>query len=139
MQYKRLIALAVLATLLGIGHHIDHIVRGNHVGWPLTSSVNAFTFSLFIYLPISIGFYLSKKDRVGPPFWSILAAFGVLFVGLSHFGPVAVEPPQDIINVYEQRIIGWAAFALLLAFIMVLAFASLYGGYLWARQGRLEK
>ncbi len=37
------------STLLGIGHHIDHIIRGNHVGWPITSHVNPFTYSLAIY------------------------------------------------------------------------------------------
>ena len=35
--------LVVAATLLGAAHHIDHVVRGNHVGWPLTAHVNPFT------------------------------------------------------------------------------------------------
>ena len=33
----------LLPTVLGAAHHIDHIVRGNHVGWPITPEVNPFT------------------------------------------------------------------------------------------------
>lgn len=136
MLYKWLVALAVLATLLGIGHHIDHIVRGNHVGWPLTETVTPFTFSLGFYLPVLTGLYLSRMDKVGPRFWAIVAGFGILFVGLTHFGPVAVEPPSDIINQYELPVIGWAAFGLLVAFLAVLAFAVLYAAYLYAVSNR---
>ena len=32
-----LYALIFLAMFLSLGHHIDHIIRGNHVGWPLTA------------------------------------------------------------------------------------------------------
>jgi hypothetical protein len=28
--------LIVVPTVLGAAYHIDHIVRGNHVGWPVT-------------------------------------------------------------------------------------------------------
>jgi len=39
----------VLPTVLGAPHHIDHVIRGNHVGWPLTPHVNPFTYSLALY------------------------------------------------------------------------------------------
>jgi hypothetical protein len=38
--------LTWLAAALSLGHHLDHLIRGNAVGWPLTDQVNAFTISL---------------------------------------------------------------------------------------------
>ncbi|MFC7137277.1 hypothetical protein ACFQRB_14140 [Halobaculum litoreum] len=43
-----------VATLLGLAHHLDHVIRGNHVGWPITPEVNPFTYSLLIY-PLVVG------------------------------------------------------------------------------------
>lgn len=39
----------LIPTVLGIAHHVDHIIRGNHVGWPITAEVNPFTYSLAVY------------------------------------------------------------------------------------------
>jgi hypothetical protein len=33
---------APLPAALSLGHHLDHLIRGNAVGWPLTEEVNAF-------------------------------------------------------------------------------------------------
>jgi uncharacterized glyoxalase superfamily protein PhnB len=33
---------APLQAALSLGHHMDHLIRGNAVGWPLTEEVNAF-------------------------------------------------------------------------------------------------
>jgi hypothetical protein len=35
--------LTWLALVLSLGHHLDHLIRGNAVGWPVTGEVNAFT------------------------------------------------------------------------------------------------
>lgn len=40
MRNRRLYALILIALVLALGHHLDHIIRGNHVGWPLTGEVN---------------------------------------------------------------------------------------------------
>ena len=37
MNDRRAFALIYLALVLSLGHHLDHAVRGNHVGWPLTA------------------------------------------------------------------------------------------------------
>ena len=139
MRHKRLLGLAVLATLLGIGHHLDHAVRGNHVGWPITGDVSPFTYSFGFYPLILIGLYLLIEGRGGPGFWAVLAGAGVLFVGLTHFGPFAVEPPEDIVGVYASPIAGWAALGLLVAFLVVLACVSMYGTRLWARRPTASK
>ena len=80
--------------------------------------------------------YLYRSKRVGPGYWALLSGAGALFVAAIHFGPTAVEPPADIIELYEPRIIGWLAFAWLVIFVAVLVVNSLYEGYAWARLRR---
>ena len=46
-QWRRgLLVLGALVTLFGVLHHMDHVVRGNHSGWPFKEAVTPFTFSL---------------------------------------------------------------------------------------------
>jgi hypothetical protein len=134
MHGRRLYFMTVIAMLMAAGHHIDHIIRGNHVGWPIAPEVNSFTFSLGIYPAILIGLYLYATERVGPGFWVFLSGGGAIFLTVIHFSPIAVEPPNDIIDLYEPRAIGWLAFAWLVALIGVLVATSLYEMSLWLRQ-----
>lgn len=43
------VVFVLIPTLLGAIHHLDHVIRGNHIGWPLVPEINAFTYSLAIY------------------------------------------------------------------------------------------
>ncbi len=79
-----------------------------------------------------------RSKRVGPGYWALLSGSGALFVAAIHFGPTAVEPPVDIINLYEPRVIGWLAFAWLVVFVTVLVVTSLYEGYSWLRRRALR-
>jgi hypothetical protein len=126
--------LIFLATFMSLGHHIDHVIRGNHVGWPLTGHPTPFTYSLGVYPLILLGLYLYRSNRVGPSYWALLSGSGALFVAAVHFGPAAVEPPADIINLYEPRIVGWLAFAWLVVFFMVLVVTCLYEVHSWIGQ-----
>jgi hypothetical protein len=128
---RRLNLLILLAVVFSIGHHIDHIIRGNHVGWPLSPEVNAFTYSLVIYPLLLTGWLLYRSGKVGPGFWLFLSTGGALFIAFIHVGPWAVESPPDIINFYEPPIFGWFAFAWLIAFVAVLAAASFHEFRLW--------
>ena len=145
MQNRILYGLIFLAMFMSLGHHIDHVIRGNNVGWPLTEQVNAFTYSLGIYPVILLGLYLYASGRVGPGFWAILSGSGAVFVAAIHFGPAAVEPPSDIINLYEPRIVGWLAFGWLVVFIVVLVVTCIYELRSWfaqrnkARSGESER
>jgi hypothetical protein len=136
MRNKTLYGLIYLAAFMSLGHHIDHIIRGNQVGWPLTEHVTPFTYSLGVYPLILLGLYLYRSGKVGPGYWTLLSGSGALFVAAIHFGPAAIEPPADIINMYEPRIVGWLAFAWLVVFVSVLVVTSLYEGYSWLRQRR---
>jgi hypothetical protein len=130
---RMLYVLTFLALFMALGHHIDHVIRGNNVGWPVTSEVNAFTFSLAIYPIILIGLYLYRTERVGPGFWIFLSAGGALFLSFIHFAPGAIEPPSEIIDVYESRVVGLLAFGWLLLLIGVLVATSLYEASLFLR------
>ncbi len=131
---RQLLTLAILTTLFGVGHHVDHIIRGNHVGWPLIPEVTPFTYSLGFYPLIAVGFYLYIKGHTAPLYWAFVTGFGFFFVGLTHFGPLAVEPPADIIGPYDSVVAGYVAMAWLVMLIVLLAATCLYSTYLWWRK-----
>ena len=133
--HRMLYRLTYLAAALSAGHHVDHVIRGNAVGWPLTGEVNAFTYSLGIYPLIATGLVLYRAGRVGPGFWALISGGGALFVAAVHFGPAAVEPPAAILGAYDPPLLGWLAFGWLLAFAAVLAGTCAYELHLW-RRGR---
>ncbi|WP_244510211.1 hypothetical protein [Natronobacterium texcoconense] len=127
----RLYFLIGLGTIFGIGHHIDHVVRGNHVGWPLIPEVTVFTYTLIIYPIIVVGIYLTVTERVGVRYWTIVLG-GILFaVVITHFGPWATEPPQDVIEPYESVYVGYVAFGWLLTFVISLTAATTYSIHRW--------
>lgn len=124
-------ALIYLALTLSLVHHLDHAVRGNHVGWPLVAEVTPFTYSLGIYPFIVVGLVLSHAGRLGPAYWALLSGSGIVFISAIHFGPTAVEPPDDIIGLYRPPILGWLAFAVLLLLVAVLVAAFVHELRLW--------
>jgi hypothetical protein len=139
MQHAIVYRLTFLAAALSFAHHIDHAIRHNAVGWPLTGEVNAFTMSLIIYPIIITGLLLYRAGRVGPGFWALVSGGGAAFVSAVHFGPSAVEPPELIIDGYDSPVVGWLAFALLVTFVLVLAATSLYETRVWWQQHQARR
>jgi hypothetical protein len=127
--------LFLLATTgLGAAHHVDHVIRGNHVGWPLTPSLNPFTYSLAIYPLLAVSVYLTLTRRVEARYW---AGFFAATAGVLAYFPVspwAVEPPADIVVPYGSPVLGSLAFGILLAFIASAVLGSVYGAVLWYRE-----
>ncbi|MEF8841293.1 MAG: hypothetical protein V5A62_06650 [Haloarculaceae archaeon] len=121
----------VLPTVLGAAHHIDHVVRGNHVGWPLTPEVNPFTYSLAIYPLLAISLYLTVTDRVDAGYWAWFLALSAGMLAYFHISPWAVEPPQDVMVPYEDPLVGYLAFGVLLALIGSVVVGSTYAAVLW--------
>jgi hypothetical protein len=136
MHRRTLYQLTFLAAAMSLGHHLDHLIRGNAVGWPVTSEVNAFTASLVVYPIIITGLLLYRAGRVGPGFWALVSGGGAAFVSAVHFGPGAVEPPQLILDHYDSPVLGWFAFGWLVAFAAVLAVTSVYETRLWWEERR---
>jgi heme exporter protein D len=139
MHRRTLYRLTYLAAAMSLGHHLDHLIRHNAVGWPLTGQVNAFTISLVVYPVIATGLLLYRAGRVGPGFWALVSGGGAVFVSAVHFGPSAVEPPQMILGHYDPPILGWLAFAWLVAFVAVLAITSVYETRLWSQQRQTRR
>jgi hypothetical protein len=136
-QDRRLPARAYLlfaaATVLGLAHHLDHIIRGNHVGWPITPEVNPFTYSLVIYPLIAAGLILSLTGRAGARYWTVVMTLGTVMLAFFHLSPWAVEPPADVILPYSNPAFGYVAFAILLVLIGVVAYGAVYSFRLWYR------
>jgi hypothetical protein len=139
MQRQILYRLTWLAAALSLGHHLDHLLHHNAVGWPVTDEVNAFTFSLVVYPVIITGLLLYRAGRVGPGFWALVSGGGAVFVAAVHFGPAAVEPPALILDPYDPPILGWLAFAWLVVFVTVLAVTCLYETRLWVQQRQARR
>jgi hypothetical protein len=139
MGDKTLYRLTRLALVMSLGHHLDHLIRGNAVGWPVTEEVNAFTASLVVYPIIITGLLLYRAGRVGPGFWALVSGGGAVFVSAVHFGPGAVESPELILDHYQPPVLGWLAFAWLVTFVTVLAITCLYETRLWARQRQVRR
>jgi hypothetical protein len=121
------------ATLLGAAHHLDHVVRGNHVGWPLTPEVNPFTYSLAVYPLVAVGLYLTVTDRNPLGYWAGFLAVSTGMLTVLHLSPWAVEPPGDVILPYADPTVGYLAFGVLLALIATLALGTAYTALLWSR------
>jgi len=140
MHSAILYRLTFLAAALSLGHHLDHVIRHNAVGWPLTGQVNAFTISLAVYPVIATGLLAYRAGWVGPGFWALVSGGGAVFVSAVHFGPAAVEPPEMILgHYYQPPVLGWLAFTWLVAFVTVLAITCLYETRLWAQQRQARR
>ncbi|SDN11519.1 hypothetical protein SAMN04487949_3421 [Halogranum gelatinilyticum] len=125
-----------LATLLGLAHHADHVIRGNHVGWPVTPEVNPFTYSLAIYPLVVLGFALSLTGRGGARYWTVVMTAGAAMLVFFHLSPWAVEPPGDVILPYADPLWGYVAFVILLALVGVVLLGAGYSLVLWRRDLR---
>lgn len=139
MHDRILYRLTWLAAAMSLGHHLDHLIRGNAVGWPLTGQVNAFTASLVVYPVIATGLLAYRAGRVGPGFWALVSGGGAVFVSAVHFGPAAAEPPQLILGHYQPPVLGWLAFGWLVALVTVLAVTCVYETRLWAQQRQARR
>src|SRR5918996_1794862 len=116
MHTRTIYILTLAGAAASFVHHVDHAIRGNAIGWPLTDEVNAFTLSLLIYPIIATGLLLYRAGRVGPGFWALVSGGGAAFVSAIHFGPLAVEPPHLIHGGYLQPPLCWVAFGWVVAF-----------------------
>lgn len=78
----------LVATTVALLHHVDHVLRVDHSGWPFLPEVTPFTFSLVIYpIFVSIFFFRSKL-------WYRVAGTAFLFL-FSVFAHAVLETPRD--------------------------------------------
>ena len=120
-----LLIAAASVTIFGIFHHVDHVVRGNHSGWPFEQEVTPFTFSLLIYALLLPGLYLTWRGRLMAGYWLFTAAVLFALVTSVHFvGEDREAPISDIYAVYDSPLWGFLAlvdFTVLVASLVMLA------------------
>ena len=120
-----LLIAAASVTIFGFFHHVDHVVRGNHSGWPFEEEVTPFTFSLLIYALLVPGLYLAWRGRLMAGYWLFTAAVLIALVTSVHFvGEDREAPIRDIYAVYESPVWGFLALVdltVLIASLVVLA------------------
>lgn len=74
--------------ILSLLHHIDHILRIDHSGFPFLSRVSPFTYSLFVYL-IFLVIALFRKQ----PWYRVIGTLMLfLFATIAH---IFFEPMKD--------------------------------------------
>jgi hypothetical protein len=87
----------VLAIVpLGILHHIDHVLRGDHAGWPFRPEVTAFTFTLLIYPILAFAWRMRARP------WLRAGAIGLVAVFVL-FAHTLIEPPQQIYGTWAYN------------------------------------
>lgn len=120
-------------------HHLAHLVRGDHIGWPASAEFNAFSFGLLAYPLILGGLLLSRTGRAGPLYWMLVSGPGALLLAAVHLGPTAVEPPRDVLEPYETNAVGVLALAVLMALMGVVAASFVYEARAWRRERRTAR
>ena len=103
------------ATVFSVLHHVDHVARGNHSGWPFQAKITPFTFSLLIYVLILPGIYLTARGRHVGGYHLFVAVTGLALLGTVHFAPTDGQesPIHDIYMVYESPVAGMLALMIL--------------------------
>ncbi len=106
-----LLVAAASVTIFGFFHHVDHVVRGNHSGWPFEEAVTPFTFSLLIYVLLLPGLYLTARGHLMAKYWLFTTVVGLALVIWVHFVPTGdyEAPIQDIYAVYDSPLAGLLA------------------------------
>ena len=77
-----------ISFAIGVCHHIDHVLRYDHSGWPFRPEVTPFTYSLLVY-PIFLVAVLSRRYPL-----LRIAATALLFA-FTTFSHVYFETPFD--------------------------------------------
>jgi hypothetical protein len=130
---RRLLLILASAAVFSVLHHVDHVVRGNHSGWPFQAEVTPFTFSLLIYVLILPAIYLTARGRDVAGYHLFVAVTGLALLGFVHFAPTGEQesPVHDIYMAYESSIAGMLALMILaglmtsVALLATIAFMTL--------------
>lgn len=130
---RRLVLPAVAATLLGILHHADHVIRGNlvvqrglpawwnHSGWPFQPEVTPFTASLAIYVILIGGIFFTLRGKLWAGYWLASSLLLGAVVTLVHFVGGEAETPSVIFQTYGGGIAPVVAGAVLAGIYVVMA------------------
>jgi hypothetical protein len=94
--YTRSDVLAWTSIGVGVLHHVDHVLRGNHSGFPFTAQVTVFTPTLLLY-PLALG---GLYFDAGPLYWVVFDSAALIGVVGVH---LALEPPGHVYHPWVDR------------------------------------
>ncbi len=77
----------LLAALVGVLHHTDHVLRCDHSGWPFRPEVSTFTYSLLVYPLLALILVLRGRP------W-LRAGLMTAVYGAVQTAHIFVEPPS---------------------------------------------
>jgi hypothetical protein len=131
-----LLVLGVGVTVFGVLHHTDHVVRGNHSGWPFVEEVTPFTFSLLVYALLLPGIFMNLRGRVAAGWWLFTAAVALALITSVHFlgGEDREAPIRDIYAAYGNPV--WGVLALVVLYGLVIGLSALLVAALSALRAR---
>jgi hypothetical protein len=131
-----LLGLGCVVTVFGVLHHVDHVVRGNHSGWPFVEEVTPFTFSLLVYALLLPGIFMNLRGRVAAGWWLFTAAVALALITFVHFlgGEEREAPIRDIYAVYGNPV--WGVLALVVLYGLVISLLALFVAALSALRAR---
>ncbi|MGH3144683.1 MAG: hypothetical protein ACRDTR_02670 [Rubrobacter sp.] len=118
-----LLIFASAAVLFSFLHHVDHVIRGSHSGWPFQAEVTPFTYSLLIYALVLPAIYLTARGRHIAGYHLFVALGGLVLIGFVHFVPVGHHeaPIRDIYAAYGSTPAGLLALGILAGLITSVA------------------
>ncbi len=89
--------LLIAATLLGLVHQVDHILRYDHSGWPFRPEVSPFTFSWLLFGLGLLPFVIRRRP------WLRLVPVGLL-LALVQTAHIVIETPRDQYRVWATGV-----------------------------------
>ena len=93
---RRSMVLLGVATGLGLLHHVDHVLRVDHSGWPFLAEVTPFTYSLAVYPLLLVAFLARSRPLIS----ALLVALVLIAVLAAH---VFAETPADQFGVWAYN------------------------------------
>ena len=148
---RSLLGIGTVTTVLAALHLADHVLRGrqvqqahldpswNHSGWPFTSSVSPFTFSLVIVMSILLGgLLLTVRGRAWAGYWLRASIVLGIIVTVVHFVPTAnQESPAVIYGSWPGRpVVGALAVGITFAIVGALVLMGVTAVRVGRRSGR---
>jgi hypothetical protein len=129
--------LAIATTAIALVHHLDHVLRFDHSGWPFKTEVTPFTYSLAVYPVIALTLALRRYPRVRVLLAGLLFAVPTLAhifleTPADQFHTWAHLPQVNLVHVTSAAL-GMLAVAVTIL-LSVFAFATLVAFWREARQ-----
>ncbi len=145
---RGLLLMALVVTVFGLVHHLDHAIRGhlvlteglppewNHSGLPLQEDVTGFTASLGVYVILLGGVALTLRRRAWAGYWLVAASALLAILLFVHFFSPQAETPQVIWNTYGGGPLAVLALTDLFALLAAVVALGVHAVVVRRRSGR---